>query len=153
MLTINKLKTSNGIYLPKDHQLDLVNFESPLQQVLQEQALLLRLLNQQNRWQFWISARPMLKRSWISQSGLSEQKVVHLPNANPTNMVALIEKALLSKTASYIAVCIDTPLSNSEKYRLQQAVKISGTHLFLIDDNYLNYNDFMTMSLAVNNIH
>lgn len=153
MLIRNKLKTENQIYLSKDNQLNLVNFESPLQQILQEHLQLLRLLNQQNKWQLWISARPMLKRSWIQQAGLNLQKVIHLSNGNKVNMINLIEKALLSQTSSYIVACIDHPLTASEKYQLQQAVKVSGTHLFLIGDDYLNFNDFMTMSLTVNNIH
>jgi len=149
MLSINRIKASNQIHLLKDNQLNMVSFESPLQQVLQQQLL----LNQQNKWQFWISSIPMLKRSWLSQAGLNDQKVIHLSNTNQTNMVNMLEKVLLAKTSSYVVACIDVPLNDNDKYRLQQAVKISGTHLFLIDDNYLNYNDFMTISLAVNNIH
>lgn len=153
MLTTNKMKTSNLIHLNKDNQLDIVSFDSPLQHVLQQHLLLLRLLNQQNKWQLWISSRPMLKRSWINQAGLHEQKVIQLANIHDTNMISIIAKALLSKTSSYVVACINQPLTDSDKHNLQVAVKKSGTHLFLIDDNYLNYNDFMTMSLAVNNIH
>lgn len=153
MLIINSPKTPKQRYILNHNQLDLINFESPLQQVLQEHAALLRLLNQQHKWQIWISARPMLKRFWIKQSGLNERKIVHFSNIEQVNIVTTVEKALLSGTASYIVACIDHMLTINEKNRLQNAVKMSGTHLFLIDDNYLSYNDFMTMSLTVNNIH
>ncbi|WP_392551347.1 SulA-like leucine-rich domain-containing protein [Orbus wheelerorum] len=153
MLNVKRNKTSNQIHLPKDNQLSMVSFESPLQQVLQQQQLLLNLLNQQNKWQFWISSRPMLKRSWLNQAGLNHQKIIHLSNVQQINMIDMIEKALLAKTSSYVVACINDLLNDSDKYRLQQAVKTSGTHLFLIDDNFLNYNDFMTMSLGINNLH
>lgn len=153
MLISNKNKASKKIHLLNDSQLEIIDFDSPLQQVLQQQLTLLRLLNQQNKWQLWISSRPMLKSTWLTQAGLDSQKIIHLFNANPMNMINIIEKALLAKTASYVVACIDNTLTNSDKYRLQQAVKKSGTHLFLIDDNFLSYNDFMTMSLAANQIH
>ncbi|RKS87501.1 cell division inhibitor SulA [Orbus hercynius] len=153
MLRINKLKLANQIYLAKKNQLDSIGFDTPLQQVLQQQTLLLRLLNQQHKWQLWLSTRPMLQRRWIKQAGLQEKKVVHLSNVNRLNMISIVEKALLSKTSSYIVACIDDPLSENDTYRLQQAVKSSGTHLFLIDSHYSTYNKFMTMSLAVNPIH
>jgi len=44
-------------------QLMAINFETPFQQVLQQQRPLLRSFNKEKKWQLWLSDRPMLKRS------------------------------------------------------------------------------------------
>lgn len=147
---IKKANLFESSHYQRGYQLDIVNFESPLQQVLQQQSQLLNLLNQQNKWQLWLSCRPMLKRSWLKNAGLNENKIMNVANVNNDNMIQFIEKALLNRTFSYIVACIEQPLSQHEKQRLQIAVKNSGTHLFLIDDNHMNYNDFMTLSLKIN---
>lgn len=147
-MTDSTLAISHGhhpIHLTTNQQLSIVQFETPLQQVLQEQQHFLRLLNQQTRWQIWLSSRPMLKRSWLQQVGLDEHKVVHIANMNCHNMVDFIERALMSKNASYLVACV-ADITESERHRLQIAVKSSGTHLFLIRDDHLTYHDFMTLS-------
>lgn len=153
MLTPNKSTLIKNVNQTNDKHHSLVNFDSPLQQLLQYQLPLLRLLNQQYKWQIWISAKPILNLIWLKKTGLHSEKIIELANVHQHNIIDVIEKALLAKTASYVVACIDEPLDEANKFRLQQAVKLSGTHLFLTDHNYLNYNDFMTMSLAINHIH
>ncbi|OCG22450.1 hypothetical protein A9G11_07120 [Gilliamella sp. wkB108] len=117
-----------------------VNFESPFQQVLQQQKPLLCSFNKAKKWQLWLSDRPMLKRSWINIAGLDKQKVVHLANLNNDNLISTIEKALRSKTCSYIVACINH-LSEQDKKRIQQAVLTSDTCLFLVqDDQQIQYH-------------
>ncbi|MDF7667672.1 SulA-like leucine-rich domain-containing protein [Orbaceae bacterium ESL0727] len=118
-------------HLPE--QFTTVGFESPFQQVLQQQRRLLQTCNKKNKWQFWLSERPMLKRAWLDIAGLDRQKVVHLANLKDENMVTTIEKALLSKNCSYVVACIHH-LNKQEKECLQQAVLTSGTPLFLVDE-------------------
>ncbi|XKM14551.1 SulA-like leucine-rich domain-containing protein [Orbaceae bacterium ac157xtp] len=129
------------------------SYESPLQQVLQQHGTLLRLLDQQNKWQLWLSTKPMLKRSWIKSCGLNENKVLNLSTAKSANFIELIIKALLSKTCSYVVACIDSSLNDYDKHSLQQAVKTSGTHLFIVDEHFFDYNDFMTMNLTTIHLH
>lgn len=112
-------------------QLMAINFESPFQQVLQQQRLLLKSLNKAKKWQLWLSDRPMLKRSWVNIAGLDKQKVVHLSNLKNENLVSTIEKALKSKTCSYIVACIND-LNEQDKLRIEQAVSISDTCLLLV---------------------
>ncbi len=114
-------------------QLMAINFESPFQQVLQQQRLLLKSLNKAKKWQLWLSDRPMLKRSWVNIAGLDKQKVVHLSNLKNENLVSTIEKALKSKTCSYIVACIND-LNEQDKLRIEQAVSISDTCLLLVHD-------------------
>ena len=114
-------------------QLLAINFESPFQQVLQQQRLLLRSLNKAKKWQLWLSDRPMLKRSWVNIAGLDKQKVVHLSNLKNENLISTIEKALKSKTCSYIVACIND-LNEQDKLRIEQAVSISDTCLLLVHD-------------------
>lgn len=114
-------------------QLMAINFETPFQQVLQQQRPLLRSFNKEKKWQLWLSDRPMLKRSWINIAGLDKQKVVHLTHLNKENLVSTIEKALQNKTCSYIVACIKG-LNEQAKQRLQQAVLTSDTCLVLVDD-------------------
>ncbi len=114
-------------------QLMAINFETPFQQVLQQQRPLLRSFNKEKKWQLWLSDRPMLKRSWINIAGLDKQKVVHLTHLNKENLVSTIEKALQNKTCSYIVACING-LNEQAKQRLQQAVLTSDTCLVLVDD-------------------
>lgn len=153
MLILNKSTLIKKINKTNDKYHHLVNSDSPLQRVLQHQFPLLHLLNQQYKWQIWISSKPMLNRTWLQETGLHSQKIIALDNVNQHNIINIIEKALLAKTASYIVACLDETLDKANKFRLQQAVKLSGTHLFLTDHNYLNYNDFMMMSLAINHLH
>lgn len=148
IIKTNRLVKTEQIHLSYDDQLTTVGFDSPLQQVLQQQMLLLRLLDQQNRWQLWLSSRPMLKREWIQHSGLSESKVIQLPYIAEDKIIDVIEKALLSGTSSYIVACVNH-LTEADKLRLQMATKAGGSHLFLVNENYMNYNDFMTMSQQV----
>jgi cell division inhibitor SulA len=115
-------------------QLMAINFETPFQQVLQQQQPLLRSFNKERKWQLWLSERPMLKRSWVNTAGLDKQKVVHLSNLNNKNLVSTIEKALQSKTCSYVVACINE-LNEQDKQRLQQAVLTSDTCLLLIHDD------------------
>ena len=112
-------------------QLMAINFESPFQQVLQQQRLLLKSLNKAKKWQLWLSDRPMLKRSWVNIAGLDKQKVVHLSNLKNENLISTIEKALKSKTCSYIVACIND-LNEQDKLRIEQAVSISDTCLLLV---------------------
>lgn len=112
-------------------QLLAINFESPFQQVLQQQRLLLKSFNKAKKWQLWLSDRPMLKRSWVNIAGLDKQKVVHLSNLKNENLVSTIEKALKSKTCSYIVACIND-LNEQDKLRIEQAVSISDTCLLLV---------------------
>ena len=112
-------------------QLMAINFESPFQQVLQQQRLLLKSFNKAKKWQLWLSDRPMLKRSWVNIAGLDKQKVVHLSNLKNENLVSTIEKALKSKTCSYIVACIND-LNEQDKLRIEQAVSISDTCLLLV---------------------
>ncbi len=114
-------------------QLMAINFETPFQQVLQQQRPLLRSFNKEKKWQLWLSDRPMLKRSWINIAGLDKQKVVHLAHLNKENLISTIEKALQNKTCSYIVACING-LNEQAKQRLQQAVLTSDTCLVLVDD-------------------
>lgn len=114
-------------------QLMVINFETPFQQILQQQQLLLRSFNKEKKWQLWLSDRPMLKRSWVNTAGLDKQKVVHLANLSNENLVSTIEKALQNKTCSYIVACING-LNEQAKQRLQQAVLTSDTCLVLVDD-------------------
>lgn len=114
-------------------QLLAINFESPFQQVLQQQRLLLKSLNKAKKWQLWLSDRPMLKRSWVNIAGLDKQKVVHLSNLKNENLISTIEKALKSKTCSYIVACIND-LNEQDKLRIEQAVSISDTCLLLVHD-------------------
>lgn len=114
-------------------QLMAINFESPFQQVLQQQRLLLKSFNKAKKWQLWLSDRPMLKRSWVNIAGLDKQKVVHLSNLKNENLVSTIEKALKSKTCSYIVACIND-LNEQDKLRIEQAVSISDTCLLLVHD-------------------
>jgi len=100
-------------------QLMAINFESPFQQVLQQQRLLLKSFNKAKKWQLWLSDRPMLKRSWVNIAGLDKQKVVHLSNLKNENLVSTIEKALKSKTCSYIVACIND-LNEQDKLRLNK---------------------------------
>ncbi|WP_392565212.1 SulA-like leucine-rich domain-containing protein [Utexia brackfieldae] len=145
----NRLSKKAKIHLSDDAQINAIGFETPLQQILQEQAPLLRLLDQQQRWQLWLSSRPMLKRSWIKQAGLNESKVIHCANIAENEMIQVIEKALLSRKNSYIVACV-AQIDDHHKRQLQLAVKASGTHLFLIDDEFMNHNDFMMMSQLIN---
>ena len=115
-------------------QLMVINFESPFQQVLQQQRSLLKSLNKAKKWQLWLSDRPMLKRSWVNIAGLDKQKVVHLSNLKNENLVSTIEKALKSKTCSYIVACIND-LNEHDKLRIKQAVLNSDTCLLLVHDN------------------
>lgn len=114
-------------------QLMAINFETPFQQVLQQQRPLLRLFNKEKKWQLWLSDRPMLKRSWLNIAGLDKQKVVHLANLTNNNLVSTIEKALQSKTCSYVVACIND-LNEQDKQRIEQAVLTSDTCLFLVHD-------------------
>ncbi|OCG22017.1 cell division inhibitor SulA [Gilliamella sp. App4-10] len=114
-------------------QLMAVNFESPFQQVLQQQRPLLKSFNKAKKWQLWLSNRPMLKRSWVNSAGLDKHKVIHLTNLNSSNLVSTIEKALQSKTCSYVVACIND-LNEQDKARLQQAVSLSDTCLLLVND-------------------
>jgi cell division inhibitor SulA len=114
-------------------QLMAINFESPFQQVLQQQRPLLKSLNKAKKWQLWLSTRPMLKRSWINIAGLDKNKVVHLANLNNANLISTIEKALQNKTCSYVVACINK-LNEQDKARLQQAVSSSDTCLLLVHD-------------------
>ncbi|OCG00851.1 hypothetical protein A9G13_01755 [Gilliamella sp. wkB178] len=111
-----------------------VNFESPFQQVLQQQRPLLRSFNKAKKWQLWLSDRPMLKRSWVNIAGLDKQKVVHLANLNNENLISTIEKALRSQTCSYVVACINH-LNEQDKQRIQQAVLASDTCLLLVQDD------------------
>lgn len=114
-------------------QLTAIDFESPFQQILQQQRPLLRSFNKAKKWQLWLSDRPMLKRSWINTAGLDKQKVVHLSNLKDESLVATIEKALQSKTCSYVVACINQ-LNDQDKQRLEQAVLSSDTCLLLVHD-------------------
>lgn len=114
-------------------QLMAINFETPFQQVLQQQRPLLRSFNKEKKWQLWLSDRPMLKRSWVNTAGLDKEKVVHLANLNNENLVSTIEKALQSKTCSYVVACVND-LNEQDKLRLQQAVLTSNTCLLLVHD-------------------
>ncbi|OCG21177.1 hypothetical protein A9G22_10140 [Gilliamella sp. App2-1] len=114
-------------------QLMAVNFESPFQQVLQQQRPLLKSFNKAKKWQLWLSNRRMLKRSWVNSAGLDKHKVIHLANLNSSNLVSTIEKALQSKTCSYVVACIND-LNEQDKARLQQAVSLSDTCLLLVND-------------------
>ncbi|WP_085246590.1 cell division inhibitor SulA [Gilliamella mensalis] len=114
-------------------QLMAVNFESPFQQILQQQRPLLKSLNKAKKWQLWLSDRPMLKRSWVNSAGLDKHKVIHLANLNSTNLISTIEKALQNKTCSYVVACINE-LNEQDKARLQQAVSLSDTCLLLVHD-------------------
>ncbi|OCG13498.1 hypothetical protein A9G24_01640 [Gilliamella sp. App6-5] len=119
-------------------QLIAINFESPFQQVLQQQRPLLKSLNKAKKWQLWLSNRPMLKRSWINIAGLDKNKVVHLANLNNANLISTIEKALQNKTCSYVVACINN-LNEQDKSRLQQAVSSSDTCLLLVHDVQSEY--------------
>ncbi len=114
-------------------QLIAVDFESPFQQLLQQQQSLLKSLNKAKKWQLWLSDRPMLKRSWFNTAGLDKQKVIQLANLKNENLIATIEKALQSETCSYIAACIHN-LNEQDKQRLQKAVSNSDTCLLLVND-------------------
>ncbi|OCG48475.1 MULTISPECIES: SulA-like leucine-rich domain-containing protein [Gilliamella] len=114
-------------------QLMAIHFESPFQQLLQQQRPLLKSLNKAKKWQLWLSERPMLKRSWINTAGLDKQKVIHLSNLKNENLISTIEKALRSQTCSYIVACINN-LNEQDKQRLQQAVLSSNTCLLLVND-------------------
>lgn len=148
ILKSSRLSKKAQIHLSAEAQMNVIGFDSPLQQVLQEQAPLLRLLDQQKRWQLWLSSRPMLKRSWIQQAGLNDAKVIQCANIPENQMIDVVEKALLSKKNSYIVACIGQ-IDDQHKRQLQFAVKSSGTHLFLIDDEFMNHNDFMMMSKLI----
>ncbi|KFA58993.1 hypothetical protein A9G34_01290 [Gilliamella sp. Choc4-2] len=114
-------------------QLLAIHFESPFQQVLQQQRILLRTFNKEKKWQLWLSEKPMLKRSWINTAGLDKQKVIHIANLKNENLVSTIEKALQSKNCSYIVACIKH-LNEQDKLRLQKAVLASDTTLFLVNE-------------------
>ncbi|MCX8649528.1 hypothetical protein J3U21_08785 [Gilliamella sp. B2776] len=114
-------------------QLMAINFESPFQQILQQQRPLLKSLNKAKKWQLWLSDRPMLKRSWVNIAGLDKQKVVQLSNLKNENLISTIEKALKSKTCSYIVACIND-LNEQDKLRIEQAVSNSDTCLLLVHD-------------------
>lgn len=133
------------LHLFQDNQLNVVGFESPLQHLLQQHQALLRLLDNQKRFQLWIADRPMLDRTWLKQAGLNAAKIMHYAHPDRTQLLAIIENALLQGTFSYVAACIDD-LTDLEKARLQHAVKASGTHLFVINDEHHNSQDFMTLS-------
>lgn len=147
MLTSNNLFNHPKNLLPKP-KAHILQFESPLQKVLQQNTILLNLLNKQNKWQFWLSHKPMLKRSWLKNAGLDEQKIVHLSNANKQNQIDIIEKAIISQKFSYVVACVSS-INTADKSRLQIAVKSSGTHLFLVDDDFMNHDDFMTLSQQI----
>ncbi|OCG19053.1 hypothetical protein A9G28_00015 [Gilliamella sp. Fer1-1] len=121
-------------------QLMAINFESPFQQVLQQQRPLLKSLNKAKKWQLWLSTRPMLKRSWINIAGLDKNKVVHLANLNNANLISTIEKALQNKTCSYVVACINK-LNEQDKARLQQAVSSSDTCLLLVHDKQIVHDE------------
>ncbi|WP_294612440.1 SulA-like leucine-rich domain-containing protein [uncultured Gilliamella sp.] len=115
-------------------QLMAINFESPFQQVLQQQRPLLRSFNKAKKWQLWLSERPMLKRSWVNIIGLDQQKVIHLTNLNNEHLISTIEKALKNKTCSYVVACINH-LNDQDKQRIQQAASTSDTCLLLVQDD------------------
>ena len=114
-------------------QMMAFEFESPFQQVIQQQRPLLRSINKAKKWQLWLSDRPMLKRSWINFAGLDKQKVIHITNIKNENLIATIEKALQNKNCSYVVACIKH-LNEQDKTRLHQAVLASDTTLFLVND-------------------
>lgn len=114
-------------------QLLAFNFESPFQQVLQQQQPLLRSFNKAKKWQLWLSDKPMLKRAWVNIAGLDKQKVVHLANLNNENLISTIEKALRNKTCSYVVAYINH-LTEQDKIRIQQAASSSDTCLLLVHD-------------------
>lgn len=114
-------------------QIMAFEFESPFQQVLQQQRPLLRSFNKAKKWQLWLSYRPMLKRSWVNFAGLDKQKVIHITNIKNENLVSTIEKALQNKTCSYVVACIKH-LNEQDKIRLHNAVLASDTTLFLVND-------------------
>lgn len=118
-------------------QLMIVNFETPFQQLLQQQRPLLRKFNKAKKWQLWLSDRPMLKRSWIHFAGLDKQKVIHLANLKHENLISTIEKALQSKNCSYVVACINF-LNEQDRLRLQRALLSSDTCLFLVHDDTQN---------------
>lgn len=115
-------------------QLLTVGFASPFQQLLQQQRVLLSSFNSKNKWQLWISERPMLKRSWVDIAGLDRQKVMHITHIKQNMLIDTIEKALLSKNYSYIVACV-SQLHETDKQRLQQAIQVSHTYLFLVNDD------------------
>lgn len=114
-------------------QLVAIHFESPFQQVLQQHGFLLRSFNKKNKWQLWLSERPMLKRAWINIVGLDKKKVVRLSNMKHNKLITIIEKALLSQTCSYIVACVNG-LNDNDKQRLAQASLATKTPLFLVDE-------------------
>lgn len=114
-------------------QIMAFEFESPFQQVLQQQRPLLRSFNKAKKWKLWLSDRPMLKRSWVNFAGLDKQKVIHITNIKNENLVSTIEKALQNKTCSYVVACIKH-LNEQDKIRLHNAVLASDTTLFLVND-------------------
>ena len=114
-------------------QIMAFEFESPFQQVLQQQRPLLRSFNKAKKWQLWLSDRPMLKRSWVNFAGLDKQKVIHITNIKNENLVSTIEKALQNKTCSYVVACIKH-LNEQDKIRLHNAVLASDTTLFLVNN-------------------
>lgn len=126
-------------------QLMVIGFESPFQQVLQQQRRLLRSFNKKKKWQLWLSDRPMLQRSWLKIAGLDTNKVVHLYNLKNENLVSTIEKALQNKTCSYVVACIAN-ITEQDKLRLKQAVLMSNTCLLLIADETKPYHQSIFQS-------
>lgn len=108
---------------------------SPLTWILQKHLPLLHVLNQESRWQLWISSRPMLDKHTLNKAGISTHKVQYLLQQDENALLFLLQKALKSRNFSYIAVCTNA-LEPKALASLKQLANQCGTHLFIVSENY-----------------
>lgn len=98
------------------------------------QLLLLPLLQQlgtESRWQLWLTPQKKLSRSWLVESGLPPEKVMHVKASDTINTVETMIKAMQTGNYSVVLGWLPEKISSKDRCRLEAAA-LSGQTLGLI---------------------
>jgi cell division inhibitor SulA len=99
----------------------------------------LQQLAQQPRWQLWLAPQYKLSRTWLTNVGLPENKVMQMTKLNVEQSIVTMEKALASGNFSSVLVWLPQ-IDALTKDRLQRAAEQGNSYGFIMISTNNHYS-------------
>lgn len=99
----------------------------------------LQQLAEQPRWQLWLAPQYKLSRSWLTNVGLPENKIMQMTKLDYSQTIVTMEKALSSGNFSTVLAWLPE-VSDEIKTRLQQAAEKGNSYGFIMISKNISHS-------------
>lgn len=99
----------------------------------------LQQLAEQPRWQLWLAPQYKLSRSWLTNVGLPENKIMQMTKLNYEQTIITMEKALSSGNFSSVLAWLPE-VDDAVRDRSQKAAEQGNSYGFIMISKITNYS-------------